>query len=140
MLEAAGSSIDNCVQVKIFLTDMVNFAAMNKVYAEVFHKEPKPVRTWYVPPPPLHFPFPIPSHSLPRLRGKILDDCAFWGSFLIGRGDVNVGLSFIVLRFISCPLERMLRLKLSRTSKVFYASNLWLGEMAKLINVGVMGP
>ena len=48
MLEAAGSSIDNCVQVKIFLTDMANFAAMNTVYAEVFHKEPKPVRTWYV--------------------------------------------------------------------------------------------
>ena len=32
MLEAAGSSIDNCVQVKIFLTDMANFAAMNTVY------------------------------------------------------------------------------------------------------------
>ncbi|KAG9243318.1 Endoribonuclease L-PSP/chorismate mutase-like protein [Calycina marina] len=45
VLEAAGSSIDNCVQVKVFLTDMVNFAAMNKVYAEFFHKDPKPVRT-----------------------------------------------------------------------------------------------
>jgi len=48
VLDAAGSSIDNCVQVKIFLTDMANFAAMNKVYAEFFHKDPKPVRTWYV--------------------------------------------------------------------------------------------
>jgi hypothetical protein len=33
------------VKVNIFLTDMANFAAMNSVYAEVFNKEPKPVRT-----------------------------------------------------------------------------------------------
>jgi len=45
VLEAAGSSIDNAVKVNIFLTDMANFAAMNKIYAEVFKKDPKPVRT-----------------------------------------------------------------------------------------------
>jgi 2-iminobutanoate/2-iminopropanoate deaminase len=31
--------------VNVFLTNMENFAAMNKVYAEVFTKDPKPVRT-----------------------------------------------------------------------------------------------
>ncbi|TGO35798.1 hypothetical protein BGAL_0023g00470 [Botrytis galanthina] len=45
VLEAAGSSLDNVVKVNVFLTDMQNFAAMNKVYAEFFHKDPKPVRT-----------------------------------------------------------------------------------------------
>ncbi|KAK6612528.1 endoribonuclease L-PSP [Botrytis cinerea] len=45
VLEAAGSSIENVVKVNVFLTDMQNFAAMNKVYAEFFHKDPKPVRT-----------------------------------------------------------------------------------------------
>ena len=48
VLEAAGSSIDNCVMVKVFLTNMEDFASMNKVYADVFSAEPKPVRTWYV--------------------------------------------------------------------------------------------
>ena len=64
MLDAAGSSIDNCVQVKIFLTDMANFAAMNKVYAEFFHKDPKPVRTWYVVPSSFLSVF-LCSYSLP---------------------------------------------------------------------------
>jgi len=45
VLEAAGSSIDNVVKVNVFLTDMANFAAMNKVYEGVFQKEPKPCRT-----------------------------------------------------------------------------------------------
>ncbi|KAB8304279.1 hypothetical protein EYC80_003691 [Monilinia laxa] len=45
ILEAAGSSIDNVVKVNVFLTKMEDFAAMNKVYAEFFHKDPKPVRT-----------------------------------------------------------------------------------------------
>jgi 2-iminobutanoate/2-iminopropanoate deaminase len=45
ILEAAGTSIDNVVKVNVFLTDMANFAAMNKVYMEVFSKDPKPVRT-----------------------------------------------------------------------------------------------
>lgn len=43
VLEAAGSSIDNVVKVNIFLTNMADFAAMNKVYDTVFSKEPKPV-------------------------------------------------------------------------------------------------
>lgn len=45
VLEAAGTSIDNVVKVNIFLTKMENFAAINKVYAEFFHKDPKPART-----------------------------------------------------------------------------------------------
>ncbi|KAF4635007.1 hypothetical protein G7Y89_g3089 [Cudoniella acicularis] len=45
ILEAAGSSIDNVVKVNVFLTNMENFAAMNKVYESFFSKNPKPVRT-----------------------------------------------------------------------------------------------
>ncbi|PQE20154.1 endoribonuclease L-PSP protein [Rutstroemia sp. NJR-2017a WRK4] len=45
VLTAAGSSIDNVVKVNVFLDNMANFAAMNKVYAEFFHQDPKPVRT-----------------------------------------------------------------------------------------------
>jgi len=45
ILLASGSSINNCVKVNIFLTTMDNFAAMNKVYAEFFTEDPKPVRT-----------------------------------------------------------------------------------------------
>ncbi|KAH6702960.1 Endoribonuclease L-PSP/chorismate mutase-like protein [Leptodontidium sp. MPI-SDFR-AT-0119] len=45
VLEAAGSSIDNVVKVNVFLTDIKDFAAMNGVYAKVFNKDPKPVRT-----------------------------------------------------------------------------------------------
>lgn len=44
VLEAAGSSIDNVVKVNVFLTDMKDYASMNKVYESVLHKEPKPVR------------------------------------------------------------------------------------------------
>ncbi|KUJ24578.1 YjgF-like protein [Mollisia scopiformis] len=45
VLEAAGSSIDNAVKVNVFLINMDNFAAMNKVYEKFFHKDPKPCRT-----------------------------------------------------------------------------------------------
>lgn len=48
VLEAAGSSIDNVVKVNVFLTNMQDFAAMNKIYDRVFHKEPKPVRLYHV--------------------------------------------------------------------------------------------
>ncbi|KAI9729262.1 MAG: hypothetical protein M1834_006932 [Cirrosporium novae-zelandiae] len=44
ILEAAGSSLENVVKVNIFLTDMANFAALNKAYDAVF-QEPKPCRT-----------------------------------------------------------------------------------------------
>lgn len=36
VLEAAGSSIDNVVKVNVFLTDMADFAAINKV-GLIFH-------------------------------------------------------------------------------------------------------
>ncbi|CAF9935849.1 MAG: hypothetical protein ALECFALPRED_006573 [Alectoria fallacina] len=41
VLEEAGSSMKNVVRVGVFLTDMTNFAAMNKVY-ETFFEDPKP--------------------------------------------------------------------------------------------------
>ncbi|KAK0509164.1 hypothetical protein JMJ35_008535 [Cladonia borealis] len=44
VLEEAGSSLHNVVRVGVFLTDMSNFAAMNKVYETMF-KDPKPCRT-----------------------------------------------------------------------------------------------
>lgn len=44
VLEAGGLSFDDVVKVKVFLTDMKNFTAMNEVYAEHF-SEPYPART-----------------------------------------------------------------------------------------------
>lgn len=44
ILENAGSSLKDVVQVGVFLSDMKNFAAMNEVYAEFFPKDP-PART-----------------------------------------------------------------------------------------------
>ena len=43
VLDAAGSSLDQVVKATVFLQDMNDFAAMNKVYAEFF-KEPFPAR------------------------------------------------------------------------------------------------
>jgi 2-iminobutanoate/2-iminopropanoate deaminase len=43
VLEAAGTSMDNVVKATVFLQDMNDFAAMNKVYAEFF-KTPFPAR------------------------------------------------------------------------------------------------
>lgn len=43
VLEAAGSSLDLAVKTTVFLQDMNDFAAMNKVYAEFF-KAPAPAR------------------------------------------------------------------------------------------------
>ncbi|KAI4266142.1 MAG: hypothetical protein L6R38_008931, partial [Xanthoria sp. 2 TBL-2021] len=42
VLEAAGSSLRNVVECNVFLTDMTNFAAMNRVY-DTFFEKPKPV-------------------------------------------------------------------------------------------------
>lgn len=42
VLEAAGSSLRNVVECNVFLTDMTNFAAMNRVY-DTFFEYPKPV-------------------------------------------------------------------------------------------------
>jgi len=43
VLEAAGSSLDRAVKCTVFLRDMNDFAAMNKVYGEFF-KPPFPAR------------------------------------------------------------------------------------------------
>lgn len=41
VLETAGSSIEQCVKVVVYLRDMKDFAQMNAVYAEFFtHDEP----------------------------------------------------------------------------------------------------
>lgn len=44
ILEAAGTSMDNVVRTRIFLTDMDAFGEMNEVYEE-FLSEPYPART-----------------------------------------------------------------------------------------------
>ena len=44
ILEAAGSSMSKVVQSFVFMTDLADFAAMNKVYAEYFTATP-PGRT-----------------------------------------------------------------------------------------------
>ena len=45
ILKEAGSSLKNVVKVTVFLTDMANFAAMNRVYDTFFAEQPKPVRS-----------------------------------------------------------------------------------------------
>ncbi|KAF5715805.1 endoribonuclease L-PSP [Fusarium globosum] len=44
VLEAAGSSLDDVVEVNVFLSDMKNFAQMNQVYGE-YWGHVKPSRT-----------------------------------------------------------------------------------------------
>lgn len=44
VLEAGGASMNDVVQVRVFLTDLANFAAFNEVYAAYF-TPPFPVRT-----------------------------------------------------------------------------------------------
>ena len=44
VLEAAGASMDDVVTMRVFLTDTVQFAEMNEVYAEAF-RAPFPART-----------------------------------------------------------------------------------------------
>ncbi len=44
ILNEAGSSLKNVVKVTVFLDDMANFAAMNRVYDSFFQEHPKPVR------------------------------------------------------------------------------------------------
>ncbi|KAL2209890.1 Endoribonuclease L-PSP [Sarocladium strictum] len=45
ILEAAGSSLSNVVKMNIFITNMADFAEMNKGYDEFFTWDPKPART-----------------------------------------------------------------------------------------------
>jgi 2-iminobutanoate/2-iminopropanoate deaminase len=40
VLEAAGSSLGQVVKTTVFLTDMADFPAMNRVYAEYFREAP----------------------------------------------------------------------------------------------------
>ncbi|KAL8918725.1 MAG: hypothetical protein Q9172_005295 [Xanthocarpia lactea] len=44
VLNEAGSSLRNVVKCNVFLSDMSNFAAMNRVY-DTFFEQPKPCRT-----------------------------------------------------------------------------------------------
>jgi 2-iminobutanoate/2-iminopropanoate deaminase len=46
VLEAGGSSIDNVVKCTVLMTDITEFQAMNKVYAEFF-KAPCPARATF---------------------------------------------------------------------------------------------
>ena len=45
VLEAAGSSLDQVVKTTVFLRDMDDFPAMNKVYATYFKAESAPARS-----------------------------------------------------------------------------------------------
>ena len=44
ILTAAGTDLDHCVKVTVYLADMENFARLNRVYTEYFG-ETKPART-----------------------------------------------------------------------------------------------
>jgi len=44
ILEAAGSHFNKVVRADVFVADMNDFAAVNKVYAEYFSASPKPAR------------------------------------------------------------------------------------------------
>jgi len=46
ILEAAGSSLDRVVKTSVFMADLGDFAAMNKVYAEFFGDNP-PARSTF---------------------------------------------------------------------------------------------
>ena len=45
ILEQAGTSIDKVIKTTVFLSDMNNFAEMNKVYSEIFGTENHPGRS-----------------------------------------------------------------------------------------------
>jgi len=45
ILEKAGSSLDKVLKTTVFLSDMNNFAEMNKVYSEIFGTENHPGRS-----------------------------------------------------------------------------------------------
>lgn len=45
ILEKAGSSLDKVIKSTVFLSDMNNFAEMNKVYSELFGTEKHPTRS-----------------------------------------------------------------------------------------------
>lgn len=45
ILEAAGTSLSQVVKTTVFLSDMVDFAAMNGIYKGVFADDPAPARS-----------------------------------------------------------------------------------------------
>ena len=45
ILEEAGTSLDKVIKTTVFLSDMNNFAEMNKVYSEIFGTEKHPSRS-----------------------------------------------------------------------------------------------
>ncbi|WP_024467616.1 RidA family protein [Treponema pedis] len=45
ILEQAGTSLGNVIKTTVFLSDMNNFAEMNKVYSEIFGEEKHPARS-----------------------------------------------------------------------------------------------
>lgn len=45
ILEEAGTSLDKVIKTSVFLSDMNNFAEMNKVYSEIFGTENHPARS-----------------------------------------------------------------------------------------------
>ncbi len=45
ILEQAGTSLDKVIKTTVFLSDMNNFAEMNKVYSEIFGTEKHPSRS-----------------------------------------------------------------------------------------------
>jgi 2-iminobutanoate/2-iminopropanoate deaminase len=45
VVEAAGSSLDKCVKITIYLKKMSDYAEFNKVYSEYFASEEFPART-----------------------------------------------------------------------------------------------
>ena len=52
VLEVAGCTLQDLVDVSVYLADMKDFAAYNKVYAEFFGFENPPARTTVQAPPP----------------------------------------------------------------------------------------
>ncbi|RUZ76000.1 RidA family protein [Mesorhizobium sp. M7A.F.Ca.US.006.01.1.1] len=46
-VEAAGATMDDVIQVQVFLTDHAHFSGMNAVYAKFFNK-PYPVRATFI--------------------------------------------------------------------------------------------
>ncbi len=45
ILEQAGTNLANVIKTTVFLSDMNNFAEMNKVYSEIFGTEKHPARS-----------------------------------------------------------------------------------------------
>jgi len=71
VLKAAGSSLEKCVEVNVFLADMDDFAKMNEVYKEYFG-DVKPART-LVSPCSLSFLYYADRHQMCRSEDLALE-------------------------------------------------------------------